>query len=577
MLIELHIKNFILIDELRIGFKKGLNVITGETGAGKSILIKAVDIAIGGKTGKDLLRPGSTKAEIEIAFHVEDEEIIKDLQNQYGLSFADEPVIVFKREILENGRTVSRINGNITSVEAIRKISASLIDIHGQHEHQSLLKKENYLGLLDRSISTEHNANIGMLSSICSEIKSLERLIKKHRETSQKNEREIDFYRYQLKEINEINLSIGEDNDLSREYDFIKNGEAIHRNCTETLRVISPDFDDEFNATDLMDKAISLISNIQSFSEELSEIHSKMHEAHYLIEDITTNLRHFSDNFSYDYNRLEYVEARIDAINNMKMKYGNTIDEILLYRDNIEQRLNEYIHSDEQIEVYKNLYKAKLEEYKRLASSISSKRHLASKVLSEKVLSELKELNLEKAEFDISLNTDKTRISVSGYEDVDFLISTNPGQKAKSLSKIASGGEISRIMLAMKVIMSKMDTIDTIIFDEIDTGVSGKTAKKVAEKLYKTSMSTQVICITHLPQIAVMGDYHILIEKSVTINSTTTHVKALETSEKVKEISRLLDGNIDSEISTDHAKKLISSIKEEKGLASGDYKEGDKL
>ncbi len=577
MLIELHIKNFILIDELRIGFKRGLNVITGETGAGKSILIKAIDIAIGGKAGKDLLRPGTTKAEIEIAFHLSDEETIRSLQNRYDLNFENEPVLVFKREILGNGRTVSRLNGNITSVEVIRKISGSLIDIHGQHEHQSLLKKENYLGLLDRSISTEHNAKIGMLSSICSEIQSLDRSIKKHRADSQKNKREIDFYRYQLKEINDIDLSIGEDNDLSKEYDFIKNGEAIHRNCTETLSLISPDFDDEFNATDVMDKAISSISNIQSFSEELSEIHSKMYEAHYLLEDITTNLRHFSDNFSYDSNRLEYVEARIDAINSMKMKYGNTIDEVLLYRDNIEKRLNEYIHSDEQIEVLENLYKTKLGEYNRLASRVSGKRHLASKSLSGKVLTELKELNLEKAEFDISLNTDKNRISASGYEDVDFLISTNPGQIAKSLSKIASGGEISRIMLAIKVIMSKMDTIDTIIFDEIDTGVSGKTAKKVAEKLYKTSMSTQVICITHLPQIAVMGDYHMLIEKSVAMNSTTTHVKALEKMEKVHEISRLLDGNIDSEISTDHAKKLISSTLEEKVLASGDENKGDMI
>jgi len=570
MLVELHIKNFILIDDLRINFEKGLNVITGETGAGKSILIKAIDIAIGGKAGKKLLRPGTKKAELEIAFSLNDQETIKSIQDKYGIDFEDEPVIVFKREIQENGRTVSRLNGSIASIELIRNISGRLIDIHGQHEHQSLLKKENYLGLLDRYISREHLVEIDRLSAICREIRSLELLIKKHSEAIQKNKRDIDFYSYQLKEINEANLSLDEDKNLSMEYDAIKNGETIHKNCMEALLLISPNFDDEFNATDAIDKAVSSISSIHSFSDDLSEIYTKMSEAHYLLEDITNSLRHYVDNFSYDRNRLELVEERIDTINSMKMKYGNSIAEILDYRDKIEKILDAQIHGDEDLENLKSSYKVKLEEYNDMALKISKRRHSASKVLSLKVLSELRELNLEKATFEISLDSDKNKISSSGYEDIDFLISTNPGQGAKSLSEIASGGEISRIMLALKVIMSKIDTIDTIIFDEIDTGVSGKTAKKVAEKLFKASQDAQVICITHLPQIAVMGDYHMFIEKSTTKNTTTTHVKTLNSQEKVREISRLLDGNIGSDISTDHAKKLISSIAKEKSLASCD-------
>ena len=573
MLVELHIKDFVLIDELRIDFKEGLNVLTGETGAGKSIIIKAIDIALGGKAGKDLLRPESEKSEIELAFHLNNPHEIEKIENSYGLNLKEEPVIVFKREILESGRTVSRLNGNITSIDTIKEISNGLIDIHGQHEHQSLLKKENYLGLLDSYISSEHYEKTRLLSSVCSEMRSCELSIKKLLESSQKNERELDFCRYKLKEIEDADLSIGEDDLLAKEYDYIKNGEAINRNCIEALSLVSSNFEDEFNAMDAIDKAISSIAQIQSFSEDLDDIHSKLNEIHYMIEDASANLRRFSDNFSYDRNRLEYVESRLDLINGMKMKYGNTIEEILLYREDLINKIEEHLHSDEQLESLESLHKLKKDEYISLAKEISLKRHKASISLSKSILSELKELNLENATFEISLNTDNSRISKSGYEDADFLISMNPGQKAKSLSKIASGGEISRIMLAIKVIMSKIDTIDTIIFDEIDTGVSGITAKRVAEKLYKTSKDTQVICITHLPQIAVMGDHHMLIEKSTKGNITTTRVKSLKMPEKVLEISRLLDGNMNSGISEDHAKNLIASISKAK-IAS--YQEFDK-
>ncbi len=573
MLVELHIKDFVLIDELRIDFKEGLNVLTGETGAGKSIIVKAIDIALGGKAGKDLLRPKSEKSEIELAFHLNNAHEIETIENIYGLNLKEEPVIVFKREILESGRTVSRLNGNITSIDTIKEISNGLIDIHGQHEHQSLLKKENYLGLLDRYISSEHYEKTHLLSSVCAEMRSCELSIKKLLEASQKNERELDFCRYQLKEIEDADLVIGEDDLLAKEYDYIKNGEAINRNCIEALSLVSSNFEDEFNAMDAIDKAISSIAQIQSFSDDLSSINSKLNEIRCMIEDASTNLRHFSDNFSYDRGRLNYVESRLDLINEMKMKYGNSIKEVLLYRDSLAKKLDEHLHSDEQLENLKSTHKLKLDQYRRLAGEISLKRQDASKSLSKSILSELNELNLENATFDISLNTDNTRISKSGYEDVDFLISMNPGQRAKSLSKIASGGEISRIMLAIKVIMSKIDTIDTIIFDEIDTGVSGITAKKVAEKLFKTSKDTQVICITHLPQIAVMGDYHMLIEKSTKGNITTTMVKSLKADEKVLEISRLLDGNMNSVISEDHAKNLIESISKAK-IAS--YDEDDR-
>src|SRR6056297_324211 len=569
MLIELHIKDFVLIDDLRIDFKEGLNVLTGETGAGKSILVKAVDIALGGKAGKDLLRPKSHKSEIELAFHISDPHEIEKFESIYGLNLKEEPIVVFKREIHESGRTLSRLNGNITSIDTIKEISNGLIDIHGQHEHQSLLKKENYLGLLDRYISTAHYEKTRLLSSICTEIHSCEVSMQKILETSRKNERELDFCRYQLKEIEDADLSIGEDDALAREYDYIKNGEAINRNCIEALSLVSSNFEDEFNAMDSIDKAISTVSQIKSFSDDLSEIHSKLTEIHYLMEDASANLRRFSDNFSYDRNRLEYVESRLDLINGIKMKYGNSIEEILLYRDNLINKLEEHLHSDEQLENIKKTHELKLDEYSRLACEISEKRHNASISLGKSILTELKGLNLENATFEISLNTDNTRISKSGFEDVDFLISMNPGQEPKSLSKIASGGEISRIMLAIKVIMSKIDTIDTIIFDEIDTGVSGITAKRVAEKLFKTSKDTQVICITHLPQIAVMGDHHILIEKSTTNNITTTRVKSLEMPEKILEISRLLDGNMNSGISEDHAKNLIASISKAK-IASYD-------
>lgn len=557
MIIELLIRNFILIEELRLNFAPGLNVLSGETGAGKSILIKAVNIAIGEKANKEYLRPGTEKAEIEVVFHIEDSETLSYLQNHYGMDLSEEPLLIFKREIFESGRTVSRLNGDVANIQTIRDISSRLIDIHGQHEHQSLLKKENYLDLLDRFVSSAHRGKTAELSSLQAEIRAMDNAVMKLKEESQRNAREIDFIRFQMKEIDNADLSENEDEILTEEYNYIKNGESIHENGYAALGMIASNFDEPCNVMDILDKALSCISPIRAYSSKLDEIFEKLEEARYQIDDVSGELGNFIDNFSYDRKRLDYVENRLDEINGLKRKYGNTIEEILSLGVALEKRLADHDHSGKQIEDMETRLGQKMQAYHNLAAEISLERHKASKILSQKILRELKALNLEKALFDISIDTDRTRISSDGYDKIDFLISTNPGQSAKSLSEIASGGEISRIMLAIKVILSKMDTIGTLVFDEIDAGVSGRTAKKVAEKLYETSNDTQVVCITHLPQIAVMGDRHMLIEKSSKDGNTTAHVRVLEIPERISEISRLLDGNDVSDFSANHAKRLM--------------------
>ena len=558
MIFELLIRNFVLIDELRIEFKPGLNIFTGETGAGKSIVVKAIDIALGEKADKSYLRPGSEKAEIELAFHIENPSLLEKLRERFHLSL-EEGLVMFKRELYESGRTVSRLNGEITNIATIRELAGLLIDIHGQHEHQSLLKRENYLPLLDRFISAEHAEKAHHLSSLHASIRSFDENLRQLKETVRQSERESDFLLFQLREINDAQLVPGEDDTLMEEYLSIKNGEAIHEKSHLALSLMAPDFDNPCTALDLMDKALSALGAIDAFSGEVSALLERIRDLHFQLEDAVGDLNRFADHFSYDEERLDYVEGRLDLLNDLKRKYGSTLEDILSHRDAVESRLSERDHSHERMEALENQRRKALEAYHGQARSISAERQAAASILEEAVMSQLKALNLEKAVFKVALDRDPQALSPDGYDRMDFMISTNPGQPLKTLSSIVSGGEISRIMLAIKVILSQSDGIGTLVFDEIDTGVSGRTARKVADKLFEASRHAQVLCITHLPQIAVMGDHHLLIEKAVEGNATFTRVRKLGESQRVSEISRLLDGGGKIGISMDHAKRLIEA------------------
>lgn len=566
MIFELLIRNFVLIDEVRIEFKPGLNIFTGETGAGKSIMIKAIDIALGEKADKAYLRPGAEKAEVELAFHIDDAFLLEKLRQRSGLPL-EEGLVTFKREIYESGRTVSRLNGEITNIATIRELAALLIDIHGQHEHQSLLKKENYLPLLDRFISTEHAQKAQRLSNLHASIRSLDETLRRLKESVRQSERESDFLLFQLREINDAQLVPEEDDTLMEEYLAIKNGETIHEKSHLALSLMAPDFDNPCTVLDLMDKALSALGTIDAFSVEVSALLERLRDLHFQLEDAVGDLGRFADHFNYDEERLDYVEGRLDLLNDLKRKYGNTLGDILSHREAIEARLSERDHSNERIEALEDQRQKAIEAYHALARSVSAERQAAASILEEAVMSQLKALNLEKAVFRVALERNPQTLSPEGYDRMDFTISTNPGQPLKTLSSIVSGGEISRIMLAIKVILSRSDGIGTLVFDEIDTGVSGRTARKVADKLFEASRHAQVLCITHLPQIAVMGDHHLLIEKVIEENATFTRVQKLGERQRVSEISRLLDGGGKKDISMDHAKRLIEASLEKKKAA----------
>ncbi|SEF82608.1 DNA repair protein RecN (Recombination protein N) [Caloramator fervidus] len=553
MLLELNIKNFALIDEVDLKFSKGLNILTGETGAGKSIIIDSINFLLGEKQSKDIIRQGKDFAYVEGVFECTNLKL-KEILQEAGIDVDD--VLIISREINSSGKSLSRVNGKTVTASFLKKIGKFIIDIHGQHEHQSLLDEDNYVHILDAFCNFELEPIKREYRYYFEKLNEIEKNIEDLRRDEQYKLQKLDILSFQIDEIERANLKIGEDEELTKRRNLLANSEKIYStlaNVYERLYQKS----EGYSAFDEISSSLSQLENIARFDEEFVKIKEDLEEVYYKLEDVIERIRDFKDKIEYNPEELNIIEERLDLISKLKRKYGNNIQDILNFYDKIKIEYENIQRSEEILEDLLKEHEKCLEILNDLAGKITNIRRETAKKLSEKIEYELRYLGLEKARFYVEvLELDK--FFVNGKNAVNFLFCANPGEQLKKLNKVASGGEISRIMLAIKSVIAKVDEIPTLIFDEIDTGISGRAAQAVAEKMCLISKDHQILCVTHLPQIAVMADNHFMIKKILDEDTTKTIVKKLDDKERINEIARMVGGAIVTELTFKHANEMIS-------------------
>lgn len=550
MLQSLYVKNLALIEECRLDFGEGLNILTGETGAGKSLLIGSLNLALGAKFEKEMLRKGAESAYVELTFSGNGKANSKLLSME--LEQAEDGSITISRR-MQIGKSVCRINGEVVNAKQVRELSETLIDIHGQHEHQSLLKKSRQLEILDSFCGNELTEPASKVKAAYDKCRELKALLAKETLDEQSKAKEQSLAEFELNEIEEARLVIGEDEALEKRYHLMINAKKIREGISESYRFTANSMED--SAGNALSRALRALTAVASYDEKLSELVLQLMEIDSLLSDYNRDIADFMEECEFDEEEFQQVEERLNLINKLKGKYGHSIEKILEYakeRQALLQKLSDYDAYLSKLQ--KDLEKAK-QELNVSCQALTGIRKQNAVILAQNLREALENLNFLSVTFEVHVNplefpTDK------GQDDVEFMISTNPGEEVKSLSQVASGGELSRIMLALKTLFAGKDDIDTLIFDEIDAGISGITAWKVSKQMYKLAGAHQVICITHLPQIAAMADSHYVIAKSSTDNQTITDIKELTEAESLGELARLLGSDTLSEAAMDNAREM---------------------
>lgn len=560
MLRYLRIRNFALIEEMEIDFRDGLNLFTGETGAGKSIIIQALDVLLGARAYIEYIRTGAEQADLEAVFSVPKQSPVYGLLSKMGIDEQGEELLI-TRKISRKGSNQCRINGQLATLTMINEISNYLVDIHGQHEHQSLIEESRHILLLDafggksiKELKTRVSESFNHLNNISAEI---DRLEKNRRETA----RRIDLLKFQKEEIEGAALEPGEEEELYSRRRKLTQAEKLKELMNGILLVLDGEGFGSEGALDGLGKRVNELSSFNDL-KEIAEINEKLNEAYYQLEEARLAINRFLEDMDFEPEELEKIETRLDQIFQLKRKYGDSIEEILKYRDEIAAELNDLEFSEEKLEALKQERKRIQKEYTDYARKLSQKRSEAAARLEEQVIQELKELAMPHAVFQVRIQEKEP--GSDGTDRVSFYISTNPGEELKPLSRVASGGEISRIMLALKTITARIDEIPVLVFDEIDVGIGGKTAQKVAEKLAFLSRDRQILGITHLPQIAAFADFHYFIMKFSDKNMTRTKIQKLNGEDRVKELARMLEGELTT-TSLKHARDILekAQIKKE--------------
>lgn len=559
MLAELSIKNFAIIESLTVSFEKGLTVLTGETGAGKSIIIDAIHLLAGARGSSEFVRYGEKRAELEALFLLdEDQHPVYERCEEFGIDVSD-GMIILRRDMSSSGKSICRINGKLVTIAVLRDIGQLLVDIHGQHDNQELMNEENHLSLLDQYSGKEVKSALIAYLELYQRYDGLKRKIIQLSENEQEMAHRLDLLQFQLEEIENAELQPKEDELLQEEKHQISNYEKIYDSLNNSYNSLHG----EQRGLDWVGLAMSHLENVSHINTKLKELSETISNAFYMIEDLSYEVRNELDSLEFDPERLNYVEGRLNEINHLKRKYGQSVEEILTYSAKIEEEIDTIQNKDSHLTKLQKELESVLEDLSVEAKNISAIRKKHAKVLIEEIHQELQELYMEKTRFDVNIDERRTpshelKYSSNGVDEIEFYISTNPGEPLKPLSKTASGGELSRIMLAMKSIFSQHQGITSIIFDEVDTGVSGRVAQAIAEKIYRVSSGSQVLCITHLPQVAAMADTHLYIAKETKAGRTKTSVKPLNEEEKIKEIGRMIAGVEVTELSKEHAKELLS-------------------
>lgn len=550
MLLNLHVKNLALIEEVDVDFEKGLIVLTGETGAGKSLILGSVNIALGNKASKDMIRKGTDYSLVELTFSVS-ENCAKQLK-KYDIYMEEDNIITVTRKISE-GRSISKINGETVNIKTLKNVMSLLIDIHGQHDHQSLLYTKNHLDILDKFAK---DSILELKEQIKEEYSKYTKLIKKLEEFNideGQKAREIEFAEYEVNEIESANLKPEEDVQVEEEFKKLSNSKEIVSALSEIYNALS--YETAGGLGDIINKAVMDINSIKGMDEKISQFQTELYDIDNLCRELTSQIYDYNSGMDFNPEYVREVEERLDVINHLKLKYGNNIEEILRYKEEKEEYLEKLNNMTYEMESVKNQISELEGTLNNLCKKLSEQRKKAAKELEVLVKQALVDLNFIAVEFEIQI-TRKESIGENGFDNVEFMISTNPGESVKPLVKVASGGELSRIMLAIKSILATEDDIDTLIFDEIDTGISGQTAMKVAEKMAKISRNHQVICISHLSQIAAMADSHYLIKKTADENSTTTSIKKLTRQQSIEELVRINGGSGITEAGLIHATEM---------------------
>lgn len=533
MLLNIHIKNMALIDEIDVDFSDNLNILTGETGAGKSILIDSVMLALGGKTPKDFVRQDAEYGLVELLFSVEQEEIADKLR-ELEIPDIESGQLILSRKIVD-GRSISKANGCTVTVMRLKEIAELLLDLHAQHENQSLLKQSNHLKLLDRYGHEEIDSYKEKVKDLFSKYDQIKKEYSANNINDEEKKRKLDLIIFEKDEIEKAKLKSGEDETAEEQYE-----KALHgKNIAESLNNVQTLLED--SASDYIDRAIREAVSVAEYDNEISLMADSISTAVDILTDVCRNARNYLEENTFSEEEFHVLEERLNEINHLKSKYGRTIDDIIEYGRNLEE---EYDRLNNQEEYIRSLESQLADVEKKLEDAcraLSEKRKAAADVLTADIVKALKDLNFLDVRFDMIFERNESYTS-EGFDKAYFIISTNVGEEMKPLEQVASGGELSRIMLAMKSCLADVDGIPTLVFDEIDVGISGRTAQMVAEKICAVGRKHQVICITHLPQIAAMADHHYLIEKNVDEGKTVTRIKKLNKDEEINELARLIGG-----------------------------------
>ena len=554
MLQSLYLENIALIEKLGIELFPGFNVLTGETGAGKSIIIDAVNFVLGERTSRDLIRNGAARAKVEAVFNLNEGDAAFAALDALGIEY-DGNELILSRELSAAGRNACRVNGTLVPVASLKSVSDTLVDIHGQHEHQALLDAENHISYLDAYCHAESLPIIEKIDAIVSRRNEL--MLKRNSgfSSEREREREMDMLRYQIEEIASANLEAGEEERLNAEKTVLLNAERI-RTALETAHMALSGAE-EGSALSAIDTARRSMRDIAALNKDYEALGDKIEELYYAAEDISFVLRDTSENVESDMQRLEEIEQRLKLISDLKRKYGRTVEDVIDFGKDAGTKLNELENAEAlAAELDAKLDKLKA-EYNVAADELSKVRRAAGDRLKRDVLNELKDLGMAKAMFDVALSdASGGEPRNGGRETAEFMLSANPGEPLKPLEKVASGGELSRIMLCFKSIFADNDRVPTLIFDEIDTGISGRTAAVVGEKMLGIAKKHQVICVTHLAQIAALAEAHLMVRKYDDGKNTFVETRQLNEEEKVQRIAQMMDGESDSPSALTHAREF---------------------
>ena len=550
MLLEISIKNFAIIEEISLNFEKGMTVLTGETGAGKSIIIDAMNMMLGSRATTDVIRHGAPKAEIEGLFAVESNRHLTALFEEQGLEWTDE--LIIRREILQNGRSVSRINGQMVNLSVLKAVGQHLVDIHGQHDQEELMRPQLHITMLDEFGDAAFFQTKAAYRQTFEDYKRLRKQVVELQRNQQENKARIEMLEFQIAEIEAAALEVDEDVRLEQERQRLLNHKMIADTLTNAYTMLDAE---EFSSLANVRSAMNDLESIEEYDPSYKELSSQLSETFYALEDITKRLEDVVDGLEFDGNRLMQVESRLDLIHSITRKYGGQVKDVLEYLAQITKEYSLLTGSDLSSEELEKELKRLEKSLVSLAQDLSDQRHALAQALENEIQQELADLYMDKARFQVRFS--KAKFNREGNEAVEFYISTNPGEDFKPLVKIASGGELSRLMLAIKSAFSRKEGKTSIVFDEVDTGVSGRVAQAIAAKIHKIGQNGQVLAISHLPQVIAAADYQFYIEKISDAHSTVSTVRLLNREERIEEIAKMLAGEDLTEAARQQAEQLL--------------------